>query len=327
VRAASPTLPVLVLIALGATVPAPATAADGGSNRFDPWTGDTSAPAQRGLTGGVVRLRAPRSRMIKVRASSFTMGSSVPDVLEAVAECAREPHGQRCKEELFANELPRHRVELDAYWLDRTEVTVADYRRCVALRRCKAPPYTDGAKRFDRPNFPVSLVTHAEASAYCKFRGGRLPTEAEFERAARGVTSRRFPWGHVYNSHAANHGRLGLDRTDARDGFAELAPVGAFASGRTPDGFLDLAGNVSEWVSDRYAPGYPEAPAKNPKGPPLSGATSERVIRGGSFNTPGAWLRGAARDAAEVDARAPHLGFRCARSVTVDRSKKPEDPE
>jgi formylglycine-generating enzyme len=315
---------IATLALLAALAPAPVSAADAHGSGYDPWASSRASPLERALGGGVVRLRAPRSEMIKLRASSFFMGSTVPDVLEAVAECAREPHGHRCKEELFANELTRHRVRLSAFWVDRTEVTVSDYRRCVELRRCAPIPYSEGARRFDRPSYPVSLVTHGEATEYCRFRGARLPTEAEFERAARGVRGRRYPWGNVYHSRAANHGRLGLDRTDAADGFAELAPVGSFPAGRTPDGFMDLAGNVAEWVSDRYAPGYAEGPATDPRGPQSSGATGERVVRGGSYSSAGPWLRGAARDSAEPNSREPWLGFRCARSAL--RRTEPAEP-
>ena len=90
--------------------------------------------------------------------------------------------------------MPAHEVHLSPYWLDRTEVTVRAYARCVQLRRCKAPPFAQGGKRFDRPEYPASLVTHEDALAYCRFRGARLPTEAEYERAARGEKARRFPW-------------------------------------------------------------------------------------------------------------------------------------
>jgi formylglycine-generating enzyme required for sulfatase activity len=272
------------------------------------------APAERAITGGVVALKSPGSRMIKLRASSFRMGSEVGDVLEAVAECAKEPLGERCREEMFSDELPRHVVRLSAYWLDRTEVTVKDYRRCVALHRCKAVPYREGAKRFDRPSYPVSLVTFSDAEDFCRFRGARLPTEAEFERAARGQKGRRYPWGELYNSHVANHGRLGLDPSDDSDGYAELAPVGSFPDGRTPEGFLDLAGNVAEWIADFYAPGYPDGPASDPHGPSLGGNVSGHVVRGGHFSAAAPWLRGAARSSADAATRSPTLGFRCARS-------------
>ncbi|MBK7586535.1 MAG: SUMF1/EgtB/PvdO family nonheme iron enzyme [Myxococcales bacterium] len=273
-------------------------------------------PAERGLTGGVVTLRQPRSLMLRVPKSIFDMGSTPDDVLDALTECAREPLGGRCREEMFSDELPEHRVTLSSFWLDRTEVTVQEYTRCVVLRRCRAVPFAQGGKRFDRPRNPVSLVRQPDARAYCKFRGARLPTEAEFERAARGTRRRLYPWGQLYNSHAANHGRLGLDSTDARDGFAELAPVGSFPSGRTPEGFLDLAGNVAEWVADRYAGSYPPGPALNPTGPPVGGGSGGYVVRGGHYSSAGSWLRGASRSSADPETRSPTLGFRCARTAT-----------
>ncbi len=285
-------------------------------------SGSSASPAERAITGGVVTLRSPGSQMIKIARSTFLMGSTGQDVLEAVADCAREPLGGRCKEELFSDEEPEHRVTLSAYWLDRTEVTVADYDRCVKLRHCRAPSYSQGAERFRKARYPVTFVRWRDARNYCRFRGGRLPTEAEWERAARGSTGRRYPWGSFYNSHRVNHGRLGLDRTDARDGYAELAPVGSFPSGKTPDGFLDLAGNVAEWVEDRYATRYPDGAVTNPKGPALgaTGTGSARVVRGGNFADPSAWLRGAARTGVEPDTQAPYFGFRCAKSP---RGKQP----
>jgi formylglycine-generating enzyme len=276
-----------------------------------------------------VALRSPAPAMIRVAAGVFRMGSSATEVVEAAAACVKEPLGHRCNETTFADELSQHWVTLSSYWLDRTEVTVADYRRCVALQRCAALPYAEGARRFDRPRLPASFVSHADARSYCEFRGARLPTEAEFERAARGTRGRSYPWGELFNSRAANHGRLGHDdsgppgqiprsvglRTDASDGFAEIAPAGAFPAGRTPDGFLDLAGNVAEWVSDRYLPSYPEAHVRNPSGPASPPASSERVVRGGHYADAAPWLRGAARAHAEPTQRSPFVGFRCARSV------------
>jgi len=271
-------------------------------------------PSERALTGGVVALRSPASRMIRVVAGTFRMGSTAEDVLEAVMDCAREPLGSRCKEEMFSDEMPVHSVTLSSYWLDRVEVSVRDYQRCVELRRCRAIPFAEGAKRFDRPEFPVSLVRLADARAYCRFRGARLPTEAEFERAARGSRARRYPWGELYNSRAANHGRLGLDPTDDRDGYRELAPVGSFAAGRTADGFLDLAGNVAEWTADRYQAAYPPGPARNPQGPAVGSGSGGQVVRGGHYASAAPWLRGAARASVAPETRAPTLGFRCART-------------
>lgn len=303
-----------VAVLLGALLPGARAPA-----RFAPPAPDplgTRPPAERALTGGVVTLRQPASAMLRVPAGRFEMGSTPEDVLDAVTDCAREPLGGRCREEMFSDEVPRHSVTLSSFWLDRAEVSVRDYARCVALRRCRAVPFEHGGKRFDSPSFPVSLVRHADARAYCRFRGARLPTEAELERAARGTRGRRYPWGQLYNTRASNHGRLGLDTSDARDGFAELAPVGSFPSGRTPEGFLDLAGNVAEWASDRYAPGYPPGPAIDPKGPALGVGSGGYVVRGGSFASAAPWLRGASRSSADPETRSPTLGFRCARTAT-----------
>ncbi len=304
--------PLAVLLSLAVTLPRGGAEARQPAPTPDPF--GTRPPAEHALTGGVVALRQPASTMIRVPAGSFAMGSTPEDVLDALTDCAREPLGGRCKEEMFSDELPRHSVRLSSFWLDRMEVTVQDYARCVALRRCRAVPFARGGKRFDSPRFPVSLVRHADARAYCRFRGARLPTEAEFERAARGPLGRRYPWGDLYNTRAANHGRLGLDTTDARDGFAELAPVGSFPAGRTSEGFLDLAGNVAEWVSDRYAPAYPRDAVVDPTGPALGAGSGGQVVRGGHFSTGAAWLRGASRASADPESRAPTLGFRCARS-------------
>jgi sulfatase modifying factor 1 len=265
--------------------------------------------------GAVLTLPAPASQMIRVPGGTFVMGSTGDDVVSALLDCQREPGGDRCEPNLFANEGPLHRVTLSSFWLDRTEVTVGAYARCAAAGRCRVLPLGDGARRFDRDRFPASLVTWDEARAFCEYRGARLPTEAEFERAARGLGGRRFPWGDLYNTHAANHGRLAWQLTDASDGFAELAPVGSFAAGRTPDGFLDLAGNVSEWVADRYAPEYDEADAVDPQGPSIANSAPARVIRGGSYRSAAPWLRGAAREPEEAGARRPWVGFRCARSA------------
>ena len=278
-----------------------------------PWP-PASSLSEVALSGGLSLLRARGSHMIRVPASDFSMGSTSAEIVDSTLLCEREPLAASCDERTFSDELLRHRVRLSGFFLDRREVSVADYDACVRVGRCLAPPYDRGARRFKEPQFPVTLVTWDDARAFCAWRGARLPTEAEFERAARGPLGRRFPWGQLSNSHRANHGRLGVDQTDDVDGFAELAPVSSFTSGRTPDGFLNLAGNVAEWVNDRYAPQYPDEVTLDPQGPDAALATSARVVRGGSYLSPLAWLRGAARGAFLPGERRPSLGFRCARS-------------
>jgi formylglycine-generating enzyme required for sulfatase activity len=280
------------------------------------WSAGTLGPssADVALSGGLAILRGKGSQMIRIAASEFVMGSTTAEIVDATVLCEHEPLASKCDERGFADEQPPHRVTLSGFYLDRREVTVEEYQACVRVGRCKAPPYARGARRFQQPTFPVTLVTWDDARSFCAFRGARLPSEAEFERAARGLTGRRFPWGQLPNDHLANHGRLGLDVSDDRDGFAELAPVGSYSDGRTPDGFLDLAGNAAEWLQDRYAPEYPEGAVKDPTGPDAALATSARVVRGGSYESPLAWLRGAARGAFSPNERRPSLGFRCARS-------------
>jgi len=271
-------------------------------------------PAESALSGGLLLLRARGSQMIRVPASELVMGSTSAEIIDSTVLCQREPLGATCDERSFADESLAHRVRLSGYYLDRREVTVAEFDACVRVGRCKRPPFERGAQRFKQPTYPVTLVTWDDAQAYCAFRGARLPTEAEFERAARGPSGRRFPWGELPNTRLANHGRLGIDVTDETDGFSELAPVGSFSAGRTPDGFLDLAGNVAEWVQDRYTTQYPDAEQTDPQGPDAAQATSARVVRGGSYESPMAWLRGAARGAYLPTERRPSIGFRCARS-------------
>lgn len=297
-------------------VPPGLSGATQGSARSDRVAERSPSAMPRWQPESVLTLAAPGPEMVLIPTSTFTMGSTEEDVLLALTDCQKEPRGHQCEASQFADEMPVRRVTVSSFFIDRTEVSVAAYARCAALHRCEPLPLGEGARRFDRPTLPASLVTFHEAQAYCAFRGGRLPTEAEFERAARGETGRRYPWGNLYNSHAANHGRLAWTQTDASDGFAELAPVGSFPSGRTPEGILDLAGNVAEWVQDRYAPTYSESDLRNPKGPASSSMGPARVIRGGSYENGAAWLRGASRAAADPGVRRPTIGFRCARGAT-----------
>lgn len=265
--------------------------------------------------GPVLTLTAPGPKVVLMPGSSFLMGSTDTEVLLALTDCQKEARGHQCQPSQFADELPLRNVTLSPYFIDRTEVTVAEYQRCVDLGRCAPLPFDEGARRFARPELPATLVTWYEAQAYCEFRGGRLPTEAEWERAARGESGRRYPWGDLYNSKAANHGRLAWTLHDASDGFAELAPAGSFPAGRTPEGVLDLAGNAAEWVADRYSPVYSEADLRDPQGPTAVAGGPARVVRGGSYESGPAWLRNASRAAAEPGTRRPSIGFRCARSA------------
>jgi sulfatase modifying factor 1 len=271
---------------------------------------------------GVVALEAPKRSRVRIAGGSFIMGSTADGIQRAISLCMTEVFRSACREpnfiRQFVAETIAHEVSLSPYDLDRTEVTVAAYDRCVATGACTPPGFRPDDPRYDHPDFPVTYVRWTDASAYCKWAGGRLPTEAEWEFAARGGAQHDFPWGNIYNPHLANHGALAADESDKTDGFLGIAPVGSFPDGRTPAGILDMAGNVAEWVSDFYDTssdddsGYPPAEKSNPTGP-TSGAF--HVVRGGSYLQGAAWMRTAARTGVS-DVRTPTVGFRCAADAT-----------
>jgi eukaryotic-like serine/threonine-protein kinase len=178
------------------------------------------------------------------------------------------------------DELPAHTVSLEAFWTDQLEVTNAMYMLCAQAGACTPPMNWSSGKRFSYFNneefkdYPVVHVTWGQAQAYCEWAGRRLPTEAEWERAARDDDLRNFPWGDEPPGEAhANFNSLVND----------TSRVGSYPAGASPFGALDMAGNVWEWVADLYAIGYYSvSPEHNPPGPETS-STDRRVIRGGSF--------------------------------------------
>jgi formylglycine-generating enzyme len=311
---------VLVVLSLGAT----SASAHGPSSSFAP---ARPATTEASASSGMVVLETPGPNAILIREGTFTMGSSAAEIEGARELCQSEPMATPCADSRFIEEYPDHEVFLSDYWLDRTEVTVAQYRRCVAAGDCLEPPYASGATRFDQPNFPVVMVSWYDATNYCRWVGGRLPTEAEWERAARGPKRRRFPWGNVYNGILANHGKIlgelthhdpralwlvagSSEEPDETDGFMELAPVASFRDGRTTEGVMDLAGNVEEWVFDYFKPQYPEGSVVNPRGPDSGGL---RVLRGGGYVHGRHQMRTTSRRYDLPSMRRPWRGFRCAR--------------
>ncbi len=194
-------------------------------------------------------------------------------------------------------ERPQHVVTLDAFWIDETEVTRMHYGTCVAAGVCDALPTDDDALSGK----PV-MVTWSAAQAYCRWVGGRLPTEAEWEKAARGTDARIYPWGNERpDCSRANHASL--------EGPCSDGPVdaGAHPAGASPYGVLDMAGNVAEWVSDWYDPSYyAVSPGQNPQGPDSG---QYRVARGGSWEDFFAYIQAAQRVAYPPEEVA--LGFRC----------------
>lgn len=286
------------------------------------WWAGLDPPSERAPARGVQAVRPAVGGRAWVAGGSFTMGSSLSDIEQAMAACRREVLGILCDERTFAlfkAEAPAHEVALSPYEIDRREVRVDEYLRCVSAGTCAAPTFLPGDPRFDRPSLPVTHVRWDDASAYCAWAGGRLPTEAEWEFAARGPSSRTYPWGELYNPRICNHGAFADDDTDGMDGFFGLAPVASFPDGATPLGIVDMAGNAAEWVSDYYdIPdptthfGYPNASQINPTGP----ATGIfHVVRGGSYVDGAAWTRAASRRYADSTG-SPTVGFRCAANAT-----------
>jgi formylglycine-generating enzyme len=281
----------------------------------------TAAPqaAPAPLNPSVQVLTPARTSRVRLPAGTFDMGSGALDMQQGLALCRKEAYAPLCVqiENMLRAEGHRHKVTLSSFELDRYEVSVAQYGACVTTGRCNPAGFQPGDPRFDQPNLPVSFVSWNDATAFCSFAGGRLPTEAEWEYAARGTSGRAFPWGNLYNARICNHGSFGSEESDPRDGYQLLAPVDAFPDGQTPEHIFNLAGNVAEWVSDWYNKdkdgfGYGSAPETNPKG---ADSGLGRVIRGGSFEDGAMWMRAASRHILTTT-RAATVGFRCAYDVT-----------
>ncbi len=238
------------------------------------------------------------------------------------------------------DQYPLHKVQLDAYWIDRTEITNAMFAAFlnanfaelsvvhdVVYRKneplislaCRTPNCVVGAEHgFDRilwkgsrfevnpyyPEHPVVLVSWHGAQAYCQWAGARLPTEAEWEKAARGTDGRTYPWGEELDCSRANFDGCVRNTT----------AVDSYPAGVSPYGVLDMAGNALEWVADWYAPDYySRSPIDNPAGPAIG---KKRLVRGGAWRMYDPALRADSRMALNPNFMDTVTGFRCALAVT-----------
>lgn len=202
---------------------------------------------------------------------------------------------------------PQHRVYLDTFYIQTTEVNRGEFARFV-----KETGYrTDGWSQLSLENFrdyPITNTLWKDADTYCRWLGMRLPTEAEWEKAARGIDGRRYPWGNFWEMKKAN---------TLESGKGGVLPVGSYPEGASPYGLLDMSGNAAEWVSDHYdSTFYTYSPDHNPTGPT---EVLDHVLRGGSYNSPADWVTTYFRDSSHSAIPNPRAGFRCASSISAEK--------
>jgi formylglycine-generating enzyme required for sulfatase activity/TolA-binding protein len=249
-------------------------------------------------TEALSRLKSPPAGMVYVPEGPFWMGTDSSEIVALLRKAGASPlEGDDDSLKVFAevsglmSETPRHLAQTDAFFIDKTEVTNEQYKQYADATHATPPPHwRNGAYPAGDGNLPVTGVTQVEAASYAKWRGARLPTEVEWEKAARGTDGRRYPWGEQYDDKLAQH---------MRPEAAGPVPVGSFPAGASPYGALDMIGNVREWTSSTVAP-YAESEWQDP-----SSAAGLSVARGG------AWLQ---EELAPVPAR-------CATRYTVDPTR------
>jgi formylglycine-generating enzyme required for sulfatase activity len=244
------------------------------------------------------------AEMVLVPAGEFIMGSA-GDELDHL----------KASRESFGDEIPRHRVYLDAFYIDKFEVTNARFQRFVQATGYRTlaeragddatwrAPRDSGSNITGLEQHPVVQVSQEDAKAYCTWAGKRLPAEAEWEKAARGTDGRTYPWGNQFDSRQGNF--EGKNKG--------TVPVGSYEGGKSPYGAHDMAGNVLEWVADWYDVNYyRNSLARNPQGP----ASGDRaVLRGGGWNNGALNVRAPSRNRNAPANRAGGIGFRCAKTL------------
>ncbi|MCU0485838.1 MAG: SUMF1/EgtB/PvdO family nonheme iron enzyme [Anaerolineales bacterium] len=281
----------------------------------------TSSPIPPSATTPVPLLTSPVDGMVLmfIPGGNFQMGEDAGRSLEE-CQLLYEPFSDKtCLREWFTDEGPVHAVTLAAFWMDQTEVTNGMYTLCVADGVC-SPPNSAGSYTRDSyygntayVDYPVIYVDWTQAAAYCQWAGRKLPTEAQWEYAARGgFTGALYPWGNTFNGNLANFCdascSLGWSNNSYNDGYADSAPVGSYPANGY--GLYDMAGNVWEWVADRYG-SYLEGAVFYPTGPDSG---TSRLLRGGSWYSDGGYLRVSDRFRGNPANSSYYFGFRCAHS-------------
>jgi formylglycine-generating enzyme required for sulfatase activity len=265
-------------------------------------------------------IHLPSSDQVFVQAGTFTCGSTRADIQAVVGQICATYADRWCREGVFEDELTasevsapqagvfyldRHSVDVGGFYIEHYEVTNAQYGLCVGAGVCAAPASGGSNPRHAYfadsryGSYPVVYVTWLDAQTYCAWIGARLPTAAEWEKAARGTDGRWWPWGNQPPTVEANFRRPGEGAAAEEDTTlvgGDLAPVGSFPSDSSPYGVMDMAGNVMEWVDAWYGPAM-------------------REIRGGSWNTGSFTLRAPNRVAGDPSQSYFDVGFRCARDA------------
>ena len=313
--------------------PNPSTTAPLATTTAAPQPAPSAPPSPSHGSGGDAPSAAPSTSTVAVATSSLASATASgvvrppPPLPEDMVSIPGGTLWMGCSgsdPDCRQDEKPGRQVAVDGFLIDRTEVTVIDYAKCVIAGDCsdrRVNGYAlDGDtfvvstacnwKQPRREHHPINCVSHAQARRYCEWRGARLPTEAEWERAARGDDRRRYPWGDEEPSCLF---AVMADEGDDGCGRKSSWAVGRKTRDRSPYGVSDLAGNVREWVADWYAPDYyPSAPVTSPGGPEHG---ERRVTRGGGWgNVAPHLLRVSARQSHEPRTHSAHVGFRCARS-------------
>jgi formylglycine-generating enzyme required for sulfatase activity len=283
------------------------------------------ASAEKVSTGQMTSMVKHESEMVYVGGGDFHYGLTNAE-LDTFHDACRDLYGdlgaQFCPVLGGDAAQPAEKVWVSSFFMDRFEVTAGQFRACVDAGACSDTALVTGDTRFAIDDWPMVNVTWNDAQTYCHWRGKRLPTEAEWEKAARGEDGRVFPWGGE-NALRLNHGTIVIEGmwplfgdladgdTDDSDGTRYLAPPGSYPNGRSPYGAYDMAGNVSEWVADWWADRYGKETV-DPTGPQTG---DQRVFRGGNFHEPTLWSRTYLRQHVQPFFRFMGLGFRCAADV------------
>ena len=259
------------------------------------------------LDVGSIMIGEDGMTLLYIPAGEFTMGSEQEKSLN---EC--QNLNNTCYDSSFVRAAPSHLVHLDSYWIDETEVTNQMYFICVQANVCKEPVSTNSStftSYFGNPdfdNYPVINVNWYMAKTYCEWVDRRLPTEAEWEKAARGVDANIYPWGNTFDGSLANFSN---NNELIEDNYEDVSPVGSFPLGKSPYGALDMLGNVYEWVADWYSETYYTiSPDINPEGPDSG---SERVLRDNSWADVPNFIS-VARYGTDPEYAGVFVGFRCA---------------